>query len=229
MSDALTSLTNVYSMISGALLIPVMLGLLFGLLVACFVFGQAIRELTERLGFAKAKKDYMAALENSQSSAALPTRGGGKLSEAINKIAGTNDVLVVEKTVAETEAHWQSQLEKLQTWVRTGPSVGLMGTLIPLGPGLLALAKGDLATLSANLIIAFATTVVGIMIALICGGVHSIRKRWYRDDAILLAFAAERMLELKQLAAGSKSTIAHSHVTSAEAPAAIPQENRSCA
>ena len=223
MSDALTYLTNVFSMISGALLIPVMLGLLFGLLVACLVFGRAIRELTERLGFAKAKKDYAAAIENSQSGETLPTRGGGKLGEAINKIAETSDALLVEKTIAEAESYWQAQLEKLQSWVRMGPSIGLMGTLIPLGPGLLALAEGDLATLSANLIIAFATTVVGIVIALICGGVHAVRKRWYREDAILLAFAAERMLEMKQLADTSNPAVTQPHLSPA------PQENRSIA
>ena len=210
-------------------MIPVMLGLLFGLLVACLVFGRAIRELTERLGFAKAKKDYTTAIEKSQSGEPLPTRGGGKLGEAINKIAGTSDVLLVEKTVAEAESYWQAQLEKLQSWVRMGPSIGLMGTLIPLGPGLLALAEGDLATLSANLIIAFATTVVGIVIALICGGVHAVRKRWYREDAILLTFAAERMLEMKQLAVTSKPTVAQPHLSPVETPVAAPQEKRSLA
>lgn len=214
MSDALTYLTNAFSMISTALLIPVMLGLLFGLLVACLIFGRAIREFIERLGFAKAKKDYTKALENSQRGATLPARGGGVLGTAIDKITNTNDALLVEKIVAETESYWQSQLEKLQSWVRMGPSLGLMGTLIPLGPGLFALAEGDLATLSANLIIAFATTVVGILIGLICGGVHTVRKRWYRDDAILLAFVAERMLELKQ---------------DAVVPKTVPHENRSCA
>jgi biopolymer transport protein ExbB/TolQ len=39
-----------------------------------------------------------------------------------------------------------------------------MGTLIPLGPALQALTKGDLQTLANNLTIAFVTTVIGLLI-----------------------------------------------------------------
>ena len=198
MTDALTFLTNVFSIISTALLIPVMLGLLLGLLVSCIIFGRMIRELTERLGFARERRLFSEKLETVGNSVTPLSNGGGVLAATVNKILVTNrTTLVVDKIVAETESHWQTQLEKLQTWIRIGPSLGLMGTLIPLGPGLLALAEGNLAQLSANLIIAFATTVVGILIGLICGGVHSIRKRWYRDDAILLNVFAEAILETK--------------------------------
>ncbi len=196
MTDTLAYLTNVFSMISTALLIPVMLGLLFGLLVSCVIFGQMIRELAERLGFAKERFSFSEKLEKGDKSTPSLSRGGGVLAVAVNKIlVGSQTTLIVDKIVAETEAVWQTQLEKLQTWTRIGPSLGLMGTLIPLGPGLLALAEGDLAQLSANMIIAFATTIVGILIGVICGGVHALRKRWYRDDAILLIFFAESVLE----------------------------------
>ncbi len=155
-----------------------------------------IRELTERLGFAKERRHFSETLESPENAITSLSSGGGGLAIAVNRIlSGNRGTLVVDKIVAETESSWQTQLEKLQTWVRIGPSLGLMGTLIPLGPGLLALAEGDLAQLSANLIIAFATTVVGILIGLICGGVHGIRKRWYRDDAILLNVFAESILE----------------------------------
>lgn len=198
MTDALTCLTNIFSIISTALLIPVMLGLLCGLLVACVLLGRMIRELTERLGFAKERRLFSEKLESTDYAASPLSNGGGVLAVAVNRIiSGNQSTLVIDKIVAETESSWQTRLEKLQTWIRIGPSLGLMGTLIPLGPGLLALAEGDLAQLSANLIIAFATTVVGILIGLICGGVHSVRKRWYRDDAILLNVFAEFILNGK--------------------------------
>ncbi len=197
MTDALTCLTNIFSIISTALLIPVMLGLLCGLLVACVLLGRMIRELT-RLGFAKERRLFSEKLESTDYAASPLSNGGGVLAVAVNRIiSGNQSTLVIDKIVAETESSWQTRLEKLQTWIRIGPSLGLMGTLIPLGPGLLALAEGDLAQLSANLIIAFATTVVGILIGLICGGVHSVRKRWYRDDAILLNVFAEFILNGK--------------------------------
>ena len=196
MTDALTFLTNIFFMISTALLIPVMLGLLLGLLLACVIFGRMIRELTERLGFAKERRMFAEKVELSERTFLPLSANGDVLAVSVNRIlSGHKTALHVDYIVSQAEACWQMRLEKLQTWTRLGPSLGLMGTLIPLGPGLLALANGDLAQLSANLIIAFATTVVGILIAVICSGVHALRKRWYRDDALLLNFFAESVLE----------------------------------
>ena len=53
MSDALSLLSHIFYLISSALLIPVMLGLLFGLLVSIFLFGRLLREWNERLSFRK--------------------------------------------------------------------------------------------------------------------------------------------------------------------------------
>jgi biopolymer transport protein ExbB/TolQ len=68
-----------------------------------------------------------------------------------------------------------------------------MGTLIPLGPALVGLAEGDLATLANNMIIAFSTTVVGVLISLIALAINSAKKSWYREDSILVNFTAERL------------------------------------
>lgn len=45
-----------------------------------------------------------------------------------------------------------------------GPILGLLGTLIPLGPGLAALGSGDIVTLAEALTVAFDTTVTGLVI-----------------------------------------------------------------
>jgi len=42
--------------------------------------------------------------------------------------------------------------------------LGLVGTLLPLGPGLMALNDGNLGMLSSQLVVAFSTTVVGLLI-----------------------------------------------------------------
>ncbi|GHT40521.1 membrane protein [Planctomycetales bacterium] len=199
MTDALTLLSNVFYLISNAMLIPVMLGLLFGLMVSLIFFGRMLREVMDRLSFGQERKVLTEKLNSSQTEIASLSLNGGVLAETLNTLQNRHDdPLFISKTVADAETCWQDELEKLQMWIRVGPALGLMGTLIPLGPGLVALADGDLKTLSANLIIAFATTVVGILIALICGGVHGIRKRWYGKDSILLTFAAERFAEQLQ-------------------------------
>ncbi|MEM1434656.1 MAG: MotA/TolQ/ExbB proton channel family protein [Pseudomonadota bacterium] len=49
---------------------------------------------------------------------------------------------------------------------RVGPTLGLMGTLIPLGPGIAALGRGDFLTLSQAVATAFDTTVFGLLVGL---------------------------------------------------------------
>ena len=62
---------------------------------------------------------------------------------------------------------------------KLGPMLGLLGTLIPLGPGIIALGQGDTYTLSVSLMTAFDTTVAGLCIAAVCMIVSTIRRRWY--------------------------------------------------
>ena len=79
--------------------------------------------------------------------------------------------------------------------VKLGPTFGLLGTLIPLGPGIIALAQGDTATLSYSLLAAFDTTVIGLIAASICTVISLIRKRWYAKDKIMLTLIMEAVLE----------------------------------
>ena len=54
------------------------------------------------------------------------------------------------------------KLERSDIISRIGPTLGLMGTLIPMGPGLAALGTGDINILVQSLTVAFDTTIVGI-------------------------------------------------------------------
>ena len=196
MTDTITYLSYIFYLISNALLVPVMLGLLYGLVLALLRFGRMFREWTERFAFQQERKELVARLNTPKPENMFVSKNGGMLAEALNLLQSRkDDPLFISKTVADAETFWQDKLEKTQLWIRIGPAIGLMGTLIPLGPGLVALADGDLQTLSTCMIIAFTTTVVGIFISLICGAIHSTRKRWYRADSILLTYAAERFME----------------------------------
>ena len=65
---------------------------------------------------------------------------------------------------------------------RLGPMLGLAGTLIPLGPSLKAFAIGDSQALASGLIIAFSTTVVGLVIGGVNYAAYAIRRQWYSED-----------------------------------------------
>lgn len=82
--------------------------------------------------------------------------------------------------------------------VKLGPTFGLLGTLIPLGPGIIALAGGDTMTLSNSLLAAFDTTVLGLISASICTIISLIRRRWYGKDRIMLTLIMEALLEVEK-------------------------------
>ena len=90
--------------------------------------------------------------------------------------------MAVENLLQETTlALWKS-LDRLRILVRAAPSLGLIGTLIPMGTGLAALAQGDMTKLSTDLVIAFTTTVTGLAIGTSAFFFYTIRRRWIEED-----------------------------------------------
>ena len=78
---------------------------------------------------------------------------------------------------------------------KIGPMFGLLGTLIPLGPGIVALGQGDTQTLSDSLSIAFDTTIAGLISAAVGSVIAGIRRRWYDDYMSSSEAMAEMILE----------------------------------
>ncbi len=189
-------LTNVFYLISTALLIPCMLALLWCLARALLLAGQALREYGVRRRQQAVLVEYCRALEAGQVAPhGLPRNG--HLGPLLARLAETaENPAITRRLVREGELAWKTDLERLRVLNRNGPAFGLMGTLVPLGPALVGLAAGDLVSLSNNLIIAFATTVVGLLVAVIASSLSSVKKRWYQADAILLNFAADRLAQL---------------------------------
>lgn len=77
------------------------------------------------------------------------------------------------------EGYGARRLERVDLLARSGPILGLMGTLIPLGPGLAALGDGQLDILATALTVAFDTTVVGLLVGLLAYAMGRLRRRWY--------------------------------------------------
>lgn len=87
------------------------------------------------------------------------------------------------------EAYALRRLERADLLARCGPILGLMGTLIPLGPGLAALGSGNIDVLATALMVAFDTTVMGLLVGLIAYLISRVRRRWY--ESIWLALEAD--------------------------------------
>lgn len=76
------------------------------------------------------------------------------------------------------------RIERADFIARLAPMLGLMGTLIPLGPGLAALGNGELDVLTVAMTVAFDTTVVGLLAGMIGFVLGRVRRRWY-DQAMI--------------------------------------------
>ncbi|MDZ4169643.1 MAG: MotA/TolQ/ExbB proton channel family protein [Coriobacteriia bacterium] len=97
------------------------------------------------------------------------------------------------KILGDAERTAIRRLDKTRIFIRLGPILGLMGTLIPISPALVALAKGDTETLSANLVVAFSTTVVGLLIGAIGYLTALARERMYAQDLADLEYVLEHV------------------------------------
>lgn len=86
--------------------------------------------------------------------------------EVLDELSGNPRTLParLDHLAGVAEGELTRDVNRVRALVRLGPSLGLAGTLIPLGPGLLALSEGDLGTLAGQLVLAFSTTVIGLLI-----------------------------------------------------------------
>jgi biopolymer transport protein ExbB/TolQ len=98
------------------------------------------------------------------------------------------------RLVAQEQSHYDLIVKLSDVIVRLGPMFGLLGTLIPLGPGIIALGRGDTITLSQSMLTAFDTTIIGLITAAIAFAVTTIRKKWYAGYMASLNMVAESLL-----------------------------------
>ncbi len=102
----------------------------------------------------------------------------GERTVEINKLIKTNNIPYVLSIA-------KRRIERADFITRLAPMLGLMGTLIPLGPGLAALGDGDVKILSTAMSVAFDTTVLGLLAGMTGFVISRLRKRWY-DKALTL-------------------------------------------
>lgn len=86
---------------------------------------------------------------------------------------------LADNLIEKEQAHYDAILKLTGLVSKLAPMFGLLGTLIPLGPGIIALGQGDTLTLANSMLTAFDTTIAGLIAAGICLVVHTIRTHWY--------------------------------------------------
>ncbi len=78
------------------------------------------------------------------------------------------------------------ELEGVRNVSRLAPMLGLIATMIPMGPALKSLADGNIQGISENLIVAFSAVIFGLIIASITFWIASVKKRWMVEELVAL-------------------------------------------
>lgn len=102
---------------------------------------------------------------------------------------------VVQRLLANFEIEADKDLATSKTLTKLGPILGLMGTLIPMGPALVGLSTGDIGSMAYNMQVAFATTVIGLVAGAVGFLTLQVKQRWYLQDMTNLEFVAELLNE----------------------------------
>ncbi|THT98715.1 MotA/TolQ/ExbB proton channel family protein [Lampropedia puyangensis] len=74
------------------------------------------------------------------------------------------------------------RLEWLRIVSRTTPMLGLIATMIPMGPALLALGSGDSTSVGENLVAAFSAVILALVASSITFFILTVRRRWLLQE-----------------------------------------------
>lgn len=191
-------ISNILYWISTGLLVPVIVLLIFffgrALLLIGGFFGQyiAIRRtaaiLSKELDGLN-KDNVETLLEN------LPKKNPSLVVIYIKRLLEADSAAMRQRLLADFEICADKDLASSKTLGKMGPMLGLMGTLIPMGPALVGLSTGDIASMAYNMQVAFATTVVGLFSAAIGFITGQVKQRWFLKDMTDLEFIATLLNE----------------------------------
>ena len=195
------------NVVSQSLQIPVIIFLLIFAVFAVFAFGGLISDYSSRKKITREYKEKLIfSLVNASSiDGLIDTVKNSDIydnqKEVLLKIINAHSLSCDSREAwalnlsEEEEVTMAKSLERVDIVTRIGPTLGLMGTLIPMGPGLAALGSGDVTTLANAIIVAFDTTVVGIGAGAVAYVISKIRRRWYEQYSSDLQLFVNAVLE----------------------------------
>lgn len=187
--------TTIY-LIAASLLYPVLVILVLMTLWLILFAGSFAAEWMERLRLQKTRPEQLPEfIAGERMQGKLPHRVVNyiqRLKEVL-KAQGARTEIVVENLLQETILDIWRKMDRLRMLVRLAPGMGLIGTLIPMGTGLAALGQGDMTRLSADLVIAFTTTVVGLAVGMAAFFFYTVKRRWVEQDIKNIELATEML------------------------------------
>lgn len=192
-------ISNILYWISTGLLVPVIVLLILfffrAILLIGGFFGQYLT--VKRVNAQLAQHIKTLSADNlDQFISSLPTKSNALVVNYIQQLAANKgNKARIDLLLSEYEIEADKNLALSKTLTKMGPILGLMGTLIPMGPALVGLSTGDIASMAYNMQVAFATTVVGLVISAIGFITQQTKERWYVRDLAALDYIAQLLAE----------------------------------
>lgn len=194
--------------ISTALLAPVVI-LLIALCLWIFVYaGGFMAEWVKRRQL-KADRPLADCLEEIHKEGRLPEKIKPCLPQHIVNYADQVETILkqaspfreekIEDLNQGKENSLLKAVDRIRLIVRIGPSLGLMGTLMPMGTGLSGLSQGDMTQLSASLILAFTTTVVGLVLGISAHFFSVVKEHWCLEDMRRINLITDALVKTSDL------------------------------
>ena len=196
--------------IASAMEIPVIILLLLLVAVSVFMIGWIVSEFfTERKHLSIALPQMVDKLNDTEDAgeieyAVMMSDLLKRQKEALYELIKHPDITplmresLAVRLIQEEQAFYDRRLKISDVIAKIAPMLGLLGTLIPLGPGIIALGQGDTITLSSSLLTAFDTTIMGLIAAAVAVVISTIRGRWYTDYMSILETLMECILEVEK-------------------------------
>lgn len=195
-------ISDILYWISTGLLVPVIVLLIIlfirSLMLIGSFFGQYI-SIRKTESLLKTEFDSLTPDGIEKLKSNLPVKTNSLVIKYIHKIIESKDSPShVQRLLSDYEITADKDLAISKTLSKMGPMLGLMGTLIPMGPALVGLSTGDISSMAYNMQVAFATTVVGLFAAAIGFITQQVKQRWYLQDMTNLEFLSEMLNESRK-------------------------------
>ena len=187
-------ITNLLYWLSTGLLVPVIIFLLFFFAKSLLMIGgfYGVYMGRTKINVKLNKELELMSIDEFIASIPQENKKSGQLVIFLNRIKGAPQrPVVLDKILGDYEIVAEKEIGQSKLLVKIGPMLGLMGTLIPMGPALVGLATGDISSMASNMQVAFATTVVGIIIGAIGFITLQVKQRWVASDMNVLEYVVE--------------------------------------
>ena len=204
------ALSNILYWLSSGLFIPVMLGTVIMFFYSIYMTGIFYSSYKE---YARYNRSFRDLLRNAQYKdlilmlADKSQNSSFEISHFVqNIIKNHHSSAAMDGVLSDFELWADKKIGAYKTIAKLGPILGLMGTLIPMGPALAGLGQGDISSMSWNMQVAFATTVIGLF----AGTIAFLLMQPYQR--MLVRYLSDMELLIGYINEHQPKTIEHQHV-----------------